>query len=646
MKAFLNKANGKIGLLTFINQLYSPFHSKAPSKGPKTQPRQSLALNPFSIVGRRCASRSTQNSQINGSSLMFPSPHNTLSPAFADFAQKPALAPSISLQSLATLALELDCECENRMGGALSGVCRQCEQHDSADETPRPTRFLLDMPMFPTEEDVENHAIHDVLTLDLCIYLTDFLDVRTLSRLGRTCRFWRELALDEMAWKHKVVSRFNVDPNWTAKRLRHEPFEQSWHALYTRLDLGNSSFKGFAIDRATNSFRPYPFEAITCNDRLPCGRKGLTKRLTHITESRRDKELELERLNTQYDGNDHPLAIDDSNSEVSDENSPSSFWTSPVIEAIFAADEQFDPQPAPFLTDLVPSPTRAVRGNIRWPTLGDALSKIRGTIVEDHLPVKVKQESTKSMALARAFVAASPLPDWIVPPPIRYDFHPVRFETDEWTGCSKMIEIQFEEFNLVRGQDIAIPNQYHCFILGPVLLGVFDPGHPQFLGAVVGVMEEALPRAHLKPLLGHHRGYMTNVQDFTRHPFQCSLSLSHEVPSNDFVGIVSGRMRVTVILEVRGELVQFDVDMSLIARVSRVDEVGQPVEGSSRHGIDDGQVLLDAVLTLEAGTREGWLPWLEKHLPIDGQACQLLRKGDFLLGFFQKPKATAFYFHL
>ncbi len=494
---------------------------------------------------------------------------------------------------------------------------------------------------------MDTNPLQDALTLDLALYLLDFLDPKSLVRLGATCRFWNVLSNDPMVWKHKVVARFKLDGHATATRLHFEaPHEQTWQALFARLDSYNSSFKGFAIDRATNQFLPYPFELLTDNSPISNARKDLTNRLLHITESRRERELELERMAFQYDGQDHPLIL-----EPTLETWPEhySYWTSPVIDAIFSTDEpeELIAEPTVFLRDLVPAPTRSVRGMIRWPTLGDALSKIRGTIVEDHKPLRLRAERRNSVSLARQFLASSPLPSWMVNRAAKFGFHPIRYEIDSWTGCSGIISIEFEEYSLVRGQNIAIPNQYHAILAGPVLLGIFNPGHPMFLGTVVAVMEEALPR--LKPKLlvnGEFRGYITHVHCNPTFAFRCSLTLDRVLPSDDCLGIVSGKMRVFVKLEVFDEVCTFEVVMSVLAKVSLIDDCGNVLVDEVNQGVNDHRVILHSVLSLEDGTDARVMSWVQAHLPIRGQLCILIRKGDFLLGYYHEPQVSAFYFQL
>lgn len=127
-----------------------------------------------------------------------------------------------------------------------------------------------------------------VLPAHVCLFLLkNFIThLPTAYSLSKTCKFWYTLFIDDSIFRQAAATRFHLDTAELQIRLLHESLETSWRDVYQRLDEGRTSWKGFAIDRATNNFLPYPMEIII----------GKTKRVL----DKRNKQQHI--LKTDFDG--------------------------------------------------------------------------------------------------------------------------------------------------------------------------------------------------------------------------------------------------------------------------------------------------------------------------------------------------------
>jgi hypothetical protein len=93
-----------------------------------------------------------------------------------------------------------------------------------------------------------------VLIEDVLLHLLSSAPITTTIALSKTCRFFYLLSKDDSIWRTHAKRRFNLLPNVLT--------DSSYRDLYIRLDSCSTCFNGFAIDRATNEFLPYPMEIL------------------------------------------------------------------------------------------------------------------------------------------------------------------------------------------------------------------------------------------------------------------------------------------------------------------------------------------------------------------------------------------------
>ena len=129
----------------------------------------------------------------------------------------------------------------------------------------------------------------------------------------------------------------------------------------------NTTFRGFAYDRATNEFVPYPMQLVI-----------------NKTSYKRGKDEVFGKLN--------------------------------------------------------------FKGGILWTTLDNGLTTVEGTVFDN-------MDKTKN-----------------------------RLTHDEFLLTAIPKICTFRETTIIRGDDIAVPNDYFSMSIGPLLFGMYNPGHPNFLG--------------------------------------------------------------------------------------------------------------------------------------------------------------------
>ncbi|KAJ3060249.1 hypothetical protein HK102_009598, partial [Quaeritorhiza haematococci] len=136
-----------------------------------------------------------------------------------------------------------------------------------------------------------------------------------------------------------------------------------------------------------------------------------------------------------------------------------------------------------FVRDSVMTPTDKLlltrktdmSGFCRWRTLRDSLTKMSGLILDAPYTIDNPTTSTSTSTSNPAYHT------------------PTRFAHDPFLKTTTPRTLTFEETQLLRGDNIAIPNKYSGILVGPVMIGMYDPGHPEFMGVFACVMEEALP---------------------------------------------------------------------------------------------------------------------------------------------------------
>ncbi|KAJ1554163.1 hypothetical protein HK096_004777 [Nowakowskiella sp. JEL0078] len=342
------------------------------------------------------------------------------------------------------------------------------------------------------------------LSVELCLHILRLLDPLTSAHLAQTCRHWYSITTDELLYLAYSRRFFNF------KRL-HSPSltnpsvtlpSESWKTVFQRLDDGRTTWIGFALDPATNNFRPYPLEL-------------------HVN---------------------------------------STFKTVLIHESETTSTIHFD-------------------ACCRWASLRDSLTRAAGTMT---------YISPQRWGQANGFL-------------------------------NKRV-MEFQEIELLRGDNIAIPNTYKAVILGPVIIGMYDPGHPAFRGVFVAVMQESFSK-HLKvsnriyKARDHFTGQFTKVSDqFSTN--NCSLSLSSPTTGIFVVEFFDESSK----------------DSKIIIPIT-MDPNGKQMKFSSPSGL------------LQKQTNEAIL-WAESNLPIGGNAISLIRLGDFLVGFISDPVITVFFLEM
>ncbi|KAJ3310430.1 hypothetical protein HDV04_005010 [Boothiomyces sp. JEL0838] len=97
-----------------------------------------------------------------------------------------------------------------------------------------------------------------------------------------------------------------------------------------------------------------------------------------------------------------------------------------------------------------------IKGFCRWKTLNDSLTLVLGNLLDIYNPF------------------------------------PTRFIVNSVTNRQLIRHIVFKEIEIVRGEDIAIPNNYYGLLDGYVAIGMYNPGDENNCGVFCIVMEESI----------------------------------------------------------------------------------------------------------------------------------------------------------
>ncbi|TPX35141.1 hypothetical protein SmJEL517_g02384 [Synchytrium microbalum] len=312
--------------------------------------------------------------------------------------------------------------------------------------------------------------------------------------------------------------------------MHHESFERNWKQLYIRLDSGITGWKGYALDRATNGFKPYPMEVL-------------------ITESGQSS-----------------------------------------VNGIMKRD--------------------SFSGVCRWSTLRDSLTRLEGCI-----------DSSGSAS------------------------H--RFKTDVWLGTSIPQLVTFSETEIIRGSEIAVPNKYEGIWCGPCIVGIYDPGIPQFLGAFAVVAEEALPISPTQSTPLRTGQLMRGLCSNTRFKgYQCELCIvsqtTHDTSSSIQISpIYSTTFYGTFRLNpIHCKTLSENVSSGLGCSV----QIDLPICITSNDG---GITFTSARLSKPARVpgehkddAERKERWCLENMPFSSIDFPILRQGNALIGFFRQPRVA------
>ena len=231
-------------------------------------------------------------------------------------------------------------------------------------------------------------------------------------------------------------------------------------------------------------------------------------------------------------------------------------------------------------------------GCCRWSQLDDALTRMDGFIV-DHL-------QTPSS----------------------------RFAQDAFLKTLIPRRINFEELEIIRGQDLAIPNRYHGLLFGNTLLGIYDPGHPDLIGSFALVMEDSIP-------LSSHNTFQFKVGD----SWKGILIISKDSGENhDTAVYVQLEMTRTHNDSLEGVLSLYP---SHECRSSCLPEseirLGKPLKLRLKMAVVSNGPM-QARLSLLGPDMPGMhADWMESYLPIANE-IHLFMQGDALIGLYSFPR--------
>ncbi|KAJ3128939.1 hypothetical protein HK098_003036 [Nowakowskiella sp. JEL0407] len=200
--------------------------------------------------------------------------------------------------------------------------------------------------------------------------------------------------------------------------------------------------------------------------------------------------------------------------------------------------------------------------------------------------------------------------------------------------------IEFQEYELLRGDNIAIPNNYKGVILGNVMIGMYDPGHPSFVGIFIVAMEESIfgynynsPISPISSYLAPRRSYYGNFFSIS-HPdttYQAILSnIEFKKDSQDVaVGILTFKTTHRAYIPPHCALKYSESIM----------ECTFPFE--IRSGENSEIAFGDVVGCSDAAGKE----WGIRNVPIGGRESYTIM-GRLFIGFFTLPVAGVFYVEL
>jgi hypothetical protein len=214
------------------------------------------------------------------------------------------------------------------------------------------------------------------------------------------------------------------------------------------------------------------------------------------------------------------------------------------------------------------------------------------------------------------------------------DLYSDRFTMDPWLKSAAPRTVVFEETEILRGTNIAVPNKYYGIIAGPVMIGMYDPSG--FLGSFIVIMEESLSTLHhpeplTKPIQTKqsYRGLLTYATLGEKKGFHIELSFD----SIDKQNMYQCNARIHILS-------------------NNLSEEGLWLTLKLQGQLDDLQGReKNATFTFEHSivqSTDAWIQerWLSEHIPLNEQFLTLMRYGNYLIGMFPEPKIGCFYVNL
>ncbi|KAI8900267.1 hypothetical protein BC833DRAFT_582491 [Globomyces pollinis-pini] len=230
-----------------------------------------------------------------------------------------------------------------------------------------------------------------------------------------------------------------------------------------------------------------------------------------------------------------------------------------------------------------------LEGFCRWRTLMDSLTKVSGTIID-----------TNKVSGAR-------------------------FLIDPWTKRPIIRHIILEETDIIRGDNLAVPNRYYGCIDGHVVIGMYDPGEMSSLGVFCLVMEDSItiPQRSLSFYAGKQYFGLEVIACSTRLIRNCVLTVEFVQESHLDDGYnISGI---------------FAINKHPCLSSCRLD-TNYPDWHSVRFTAFQPFNPTNNAIPI---TRISFLG--DSHPLIPNNSIPMYRKGDVLIGMFNSPSLGAFY---
>lgn len=416
-------------------------------------------------------------------------------------------------------------------------------------------RRFLRLPRFrtrinPAPKLSPKGAFHH-LPNELCLYILRLMDIPSIGRMASVSKTWNQLCSTDLIYQWLAVDRYSIHSSRIPLLMRDANFNVDfWKTLYIQLDSGLTAWTGLALDPVTNSSRPYSIELIV---------KSVRHRL-HLRSS-------------------------STSSSISSKLSSTTSRPSKYLRL-----SEFD-------------------GCCRWTDLGNALTRIEGTLTDS---------------------ASS-----------------ARFNVDPFVNTHVARNISFDETAIIYGHDLAIPNKYHGLLIGNVMLGTYNPGHPSLIGSFGILMNDSLPYLcpnNLSLVVGKsYKGHLFLASEtVTPHDMARYVELRVTQDSQTELKAVfriyplsPAQTTLQSKIEPRIEdIMALDVNLTakIATSVHPVLKESTVIFSSSRFSRSSNE---DA---FEEGMIRQWIPLDEE--------IQLYLQGNSLFGLFLSPAAGAFYINL
>jgi hypothetical protein len=253
------------------------------------------------------------------------------------------------------------------------------------------------------------------------------------------------------------------------------------------------------------------------------------------------------------------------------------------------------------------------QGHCRWHDLDDALTLVQGSITDVLLPGS-----------------------------------PSKFQRDFFLGDRIPRLIEFSEIDILRGQDLAVPNRCQGLTTGNLILGTYDPGHPSLIGCFAATMEESLPldlKDSVKELKEgrDYRGLLTHYRTslgihetafyirFRIRSLQDSL-LHAEITVFPSVHIQTSLKTVDLNSEEQNELEWEPARLRLTATL--------PPSNQTHNSVAQALEIIEMERVFE-GFSKRYHVWLDSHFP-KAHELKLFVAGSSLFGLFLGPRPGCF----